>query len=87
MHDVAAALVDHLRDRELGDVEEPGQIYARDRGVVGERVLRERLTEVDPSVVDERVNPSEPIDRLGDHPPRRFGVSDVPLDDEVAVVG
>src|SRR5690349_6205434 len=52
VHHVPAALVDHLRDRELGDVEEPGQIYACDRGVVGERVLREGLTEIDPSVVD-----------------------------------
>src|SRR6266513_2171031 len=50
IHDMAAALVDHPRDRQLGDVKEPGQIYARDRGEVGERVLREGLTEVDPGV-------------------------------------
>ena len=32
--DVAAALGDHLRDRPLGDVEEPGQVHGGHRGVV-----------------------------------------------------
>ena len=32
--DVAAALCDHLPDRALGDVEEPGQVDGGDRGVV-----------------------------------------------------
>ena len=56
--------VDHLPDRPLGDVEEPGQVDGRDRGVVLDRVLRERLADVDAGVVDQRVDPPEPIERL-----------------------
>ena len=62
--DVAAALGDHLRDRALGDVEEPGEVDGGDRVVVVERVLGERLADVDPGVVDQGVDPAEPVERL-----------------------
>jgi hypothetical protein len=41
-------------------MEEPGEVHGRDRLVIIDRVLRERLADVDPGVVDERVDPSEP---------------------------
>ena len=81
--DVAAALVDHLPDRALGDVEEPGQVHGGDRGVVVGRVIREGLADEDPGVVDQAVDPSEPIERLLHHALGRLGFCDVTLHGEV----
>ena len=58
--------VDHLRDRQLGDVEEPGQVHGGDRSVVLDGVIRERLADVDTGVVDQRVDPPEAIESLVD---------------------
>ena len=81
---MAAALVDHLPNRALGDVEEPGQVHGRDRGVVVGRVVREGLADEDPRVVDQAVDPSEPIERLLRDALGRLGFADVTLDREVA---
>src|SRR5215203_2066669 len=59
--DVPVALFGHLSDRQLGDVEEPGQVHGGDRGVVLERVLREGLADVETGVFDQRVDPPEAI--------------------------
>jgi hypothetical protein len=82
--DVAAALVDHLPDRALGDVEEPGEVHGGDRGVVVGRVVREGLADEDPRVVDQAVDPSEPIERLLRDALGRLGFADVTLHGEVA---
>jgi hypothetical protein len=83
---VPGALLDHLRDRELGHVEEPVEVHRRDRGVVvAERVVRERFADVDAGVVDERVDPPEPSDGLLDRTLCGFGVCDVAGDRDVVV--
>ncbi len=86
VHDVPTALLDHLPDRPLGDVEEPGQVHGRDRGIVLDRVLRERFADVDTGVVDQRVDPPESIAGLVDRTLRGFGVSDVASNRDVFVV-
>jgi hypothetical protein len=40
------APLDHLGNRRLGDVEEPGQVHRGDRDILLERVIREWLAEV-----------------------------------------
>ncbi len=81
-----AALLNHLLDRELGDVDETGQVHGGDRGEVLDRVFGERLADVDASVVDQRVDPREPLERSIDGPSRRVWVGDVARDRDVAVV-
>jgi len=51
-------------DRALGDVEEPGEVHGGDRRVVVGRVVREGLADEEPGVVDQAVDPPEPIERL-----------------------
>ena len=76
------------RDRQLGDVEEPGEVHGRDRGVVIERVLRERFADVDTGVVDQRVDPPEPIASLLDGASCGFRICDVASDrDVIGLVG
>ena len=65
--DVAAALDEHLSDRTLSDVEEPGEVDRRDRGVLIEGVVGERLADEESGVVDQRVDPTEPVECQFDH--------------------
>src|SRR5581483_4483525 len=84
---VAATPRDHLLDGELGEVEEPGQVDSRDLSELLDGVLREWLAEVDPSVVDQRVDPAKAIESLLDRASRGAGVSDVASDrNERAVI-
>jgi hypothetical protein len=81
---VAAALVDHLPERALGDVEEPAEVHSGDRVEVVGRVVREGLADEDPRVVDQAVDPSEPIERLLRDALGSLGFADVTLHREVA---
>ena len=74
---MASALGDHLADDPLGHVEEPGEIDRRDRHVVVERVVGEGLPDVDPGIVDQRVDTTEPIERLPDYEFGGLGLRDV----------
>ena len=60
---MAASLGDHLPDRALGDVKEPGQVHGGDRGEVLQGVVGERLADEDPRVVDQSVDAPEPLER------------------------
>src|SRR5438132_12589916 len=60
--DVTAPLGDHLADGALGDVEEPGQVDGSDRCIVLECVFREGLSDEYPCIVDQVVDPSEPVE-------------------------
>ena len=81
------ALFGHLSDRQLGDVEEPGQVHGGDRGVVLERVLREGLADVETGVFDQRVDPPEAIESQVDRTVRGLSFGDVAGDgDAFAVV-
>jgi hypothetical protein len=84
--DVTASPAHHLRDHALGDVEEPGQVHRGGREVVLRRVLGEGLADVEPRVVDQGVDPTEPIERLVDHALCGPHLGDVTLDSEVALV-
>ena len=64
--DVAAALGDHLPDRALGDVEEPGEVDGGDRFEVLGRVLGERLADIDARAVDQAVDAAEVLERVLD---------------------
>ena len=81
--DVTGALVDHLPDRALRDVEEPTQVDGGDRVVVLDAVVRERLADVDPGVVDQRVDATEPVDSLAHHPLGSGRFDDVARDGRV----
>jgi hypothetical protein len=48
----------------LGDVEEPGQVHGSDGGIVLGCVFGEGLADEDARVVDQAVDPSEPVERL-----------------------
>ena len=61
---MAVALGEHLPNGALGDVEEAGQVHGSDREIVVECVVREWLADEDPCVVDQGVDPSEPMHRL-----------------------
>ena len=71
------ALGDHLPDRALRDVEEPGQVHGGDGGIVLGGVVGEGLADVDPRVVDQAVDPSEPVECLLDHTSGGVDVGDV----------
>ncbi len=75
--DVAAALRDHLCYRALGDVEETGQVHRGHHVVVGARVVGERLADEGPGVVDQRVDPREPVERLLDDAPSGLRLGEV----------
>jgi len=61
LDDMAAALLFHLGDGELRDVEESGEVDAQDGGVVGLGVLGEGLGDEDAGVVDECVDAPESL--------------------------
>jgi hypothetical protein len=86
LDDVAAALLLHLGDGELRDVEEPGEVDTQDGSVVGLGILGEGFGDEDAGVVDERVDTTEPAHAFGDCPLRRFPVGDVAGDGENIVV-
>jgi hypothetical protein len=69
-------------------VEEPGEVHGGDRGIVVQCVLREGLADVDPGVVDQAVDPSEPVERLPHHALGGLDFADVTRDgEEVGLVG
>jgi hypothetical protein len=74
---VATALGEHWPDSALGHVEEPGKVDRGDRGKVIDRVVGERLADVHPGVVDQGVDPSEPLECPLNHATGRLGVCDV----------
>ena len=75
--DVAGALGEHRPDGALGDVEEPGEVHRGDRGKVTARVVGEGLTDVHPGVIDQAVDPAEPLERPLDRATGSLGVCDV----------
>jgi hypothetical protein len=86
--DVAGALGKHRPDRALGDAEEPGKVHRGGRGKVIARVVSEGLANVHPGVVDQAVDPSEPLERPLYHALGSLGVCDVSWHGEdVGVVG
>jgi hypothetical protein len=67
---------------------EPGQVHGGDRRVVVERVVGEGLADEDAVVVDEGVDPSEPIERPIDHALGGLGLCDVaPHAEQVRIIG
>lgn len=77
LHNMAAATFLHLGDGELRDVEKPGDVDAQHRSEILAGVAGERLGDEDAGVVDERVNPPEPIDPCGDYALGRLGFRDI----------
>ena len=77
LDDVAAALLLHLGDGELGDVEEARDVDADHGRIVFGGVLRERLGDEDAGVVDQRVDAAEALDGLRDHALGGVPVGDV----------
>jgi hypothetical protein len=75
IYDVPGALRQHLPDGPLCDEEEAGQVHPEHMDVVGFGVLRERLGDEHPCVVDQRIDPAESRDSLPDDPisERRVG--------------
>jgi hypothetical protein len=61
------------------NVEEPGQVHGGDGGIVVGCVVGEGLADVDPRVVDQGVDPSEPVECLLDHASSGIDVCDVTL--------
>jgi len=82
LHDMTAALLLHLGDGDLRDVEEAGDVNAQDGGVVGLGVLGEGLGDENTGIVDERVDAPEPRHTFGDRALRRLPVGNVAGDDE-----
>jgi hypothetical protein len=86
--DVPASVFEHVGDRELGDPKEANQVDPHYRielvhGVVGERASNE-----DPSVVDQRVDPSEAVHTRVDDAICRRWVGDITSNgEEIGVVG
>jgi len=68
LHDVAAALLLHFRNRQLGNAEESGEVDAERAGEIGLALLGERFGDEDAGVVDQRVDTAEPGQAVGDHP-------------------
>jgi hypothetical protein len=59
--DVSAALLRHLADDALRQVEEAIQVHGRHIGEVGVGVVQERLADEDPRIVDQRVDAPETV--------------------------
>src|ERR1700685_595667 len=75
-----AAAIEHALDRSRCDVKEASEVHG-DHGVeVLEGVVGEGLADIDPGVVDQRVDPPEARHRLLDDAFGRVRVSDVTLD-------
>jgi hypothetical protein len=69
-------------------VEEAAQVHRGHHLVVCARVVGERLADEDPGVVDQRVDPPEPVERLLDHVPSGLRLGDVTRNrEEVALPG
>ncbi|MOA37346.1 hypothetical protein D3C78_1589280 [compost metagenome] len=75
--DVAAALLFHLGDGELGDVEEAIDVHRQHIGVVFCGVRGERLGDEDPGVVDQGIDATETGHRFTDDTPGGFRFADV----------
>jgi hypothetical protein len=86
LDNVAAALLLHLGDGELGGVEEAREIDPKDIGVVGLGVLGEGLCNEDACIVDQRVDAPEPRDSLRNRALGRPPIGDVAGDTEHGVV-
>ena len=78
--DVAGTLGPHPPHRGLGHVEEPGEIRGHQGGEVVRRVVREGLGNEDPGVVDEQVEPAEPLGGVDDAG-RHVWLRDVSVDE------
>ena len=70
-------LCEHLPNGPLSDVEEPGKVDPRDVAEVGLGVLCERLGDEHAGVIDQRVDPAKPLDRVADDPVGDRRVGDV----------
>ena len=87
LHHMAAALLLHLGNGELGDVKETGDVDAHHRRVVSLGVLGERLPDEDAGVVDERVDAPEPRHAFGNRALGCLSVGDVAGDrDDIVIV-
>ena len=84
--DMAASLAGHVPNDGLGDVEEAGQVHAGDGEIFVHRVVRERFADEHPRIVDEGVDPSEPIERLLHHLLAGLDLGDVTRHGEDVVV-
>ena len=62
LHDVTAFLCLHVRDRQLGDMEEAIQIDVDDISIVIFRECRERLADKDTGIVHQCIDPSKMLD-------------------------
>ena len=67
LHDVAAALFLHFRNRQLGDAEEAGKVDPERAGEIGLAVLGEWFCDEDAGVVDQRIDAAEPGHGFPDH--------------------
>jgi hypothetical protein len=65
-----------------GDVEEPGKVHRGDRGKVIACVVDKRLADVHAGVVDQAVDPPEPLQCPLDHATGGLGICDVALHGE-----
>jgi hypothetical protein len=69
-------------------VEEPGQIHRGDQGIFFNSVVREGLADEHSRIVDQAVDPCEPIESLLHHVPSGLSFGDVtPHRDIVVLVG
>jgi len=76
------------RDGARGDVEEPCKVHRSDHGKVTGRVVGQGLADIHAGVIDQAVDPSEPLERLLYHATGRLGVCDIALHrEEVGLVG
>ena len=72
----------HLRDGELSDVEEAVDIDAHHGGIVGLRVLGERLGDEDSCIVDQGVDATKPGKTFSDHTLRCCALANIAGNDK-----
>ena len=78
--DVSAALLRHVADDALREVEEAIQVHGRHRDEVVGGVVQKRFADEDSRVVDQRVDAPETIERFLDDALSSFDLRDVTLD-------
>src|SRR5207244_13124590 len=78
--DVSAALLRHVTDDALREVKEAIQVHGGHRGEVVVGVVQERFADEDPSVVDQRVDAAETVERLLDDALGGLDLRNVALD-------